>query len=65
MDDMEKTMIRLIAVAFALAVAASALATPLAPLHQPDGMITQVRPPTVRMHTWRRSGGRKYVCTDH
>ena len=51
MDDMEKTMIRLIAVAFALAVAASALATPLAPLHQPDGMITQVRPPTVRMPT--------------
>jgi hypothetical protein len=37
MDDMEKTMIRLIAVVFALAVATSALATPLAPLHQPDG----------------------------
>jgi hypothetical protein len=36
-------MIRLIAVAFALAVATSAQATPLAPLHQPDGMITQVR----------------------
>jgi hypothetical protein len=37
------TMIRLIAIAFALAVATSAQATPLAPLHQPDGMITQVR----------------------
>ena len=36
-------MIRLIAVAFALAVATSAQATPLAPLHQSDGMITQVR----------------------
>ena len=36
-------MIRLIAIAFALAVATSAQATPLAPLHQPDGMITQVR----------------------
>jgi hypothetical protein len=33
----------LIAVIFALAVATSAQATPLAPLHQPDGMITQVR----------------------
>ena len=36
-------MIRLIAVAFALVVATSAQAAPLAPLHQPDGMITQVR----------------------
>jgi hypothetical protein len=36
-------MIRLIAVAFALAFATSAQATPLAPLHQPDGVITQVR----------------------
>ena len=36
-------MMRLIAIAFALAVATSAQATPLAPLHQPDGMITQVR----------------------
>jgi putative N-acetylmannosamine-6-phosphate epimerase len=35
-------MIRLIAVAFALALATSAQAMPLAPLHQPDGMITQV-----------------------
>jgi hypothetical protein len=34
---------RLIAIAFALGVATSAQATPLAPLHQPDGMITQVR----------------------
>ena len=36
-------MIRLITVAFALVVSASAQATPLAPLQQPDGMITQVR----------------------
>jgi hypothetical protein len=36
-------MIRLIAVAaFALTVATSAQAMPLAPLHQPDGMTTQV-----------------------
>ena len=35
-------MIRLIAVAFALALSSSAQAMPLAPLHQPDGMITQV-----------------------
>ena len=36
-------MIRLIAVVFALAVATSAQAVSLAPLPQPDGMITQVR----------------------
>jgi hypothetical protein len=36
-------MIRLIAVAFALMVAASAQAMPVAPLHRPDGLITQVR----------------------
>jgi hypothetical protein len=36
-------MIRLVALAFALAVATSAQAMPVAPLHQPDGMITQVR----------------------
>jgi hypothetical protein len=36
-------MIRFIAVIFALAVATSAQATPLAPLHHPDSMITQVR----------------------
>ena len=34
---------RLIASAFAFAVATSAQAALLAPLHQPDGMITQVR----------------------
>ena len=39
-----RPMVRLIAVAaIALAVATSAQATPLAPLHQPDSMITQVR----------------------
>ena len=35
-------MIRLVAVAFALALATSAQAMPVAPLH-PDGMVTQVR----------------------
>jgi hypothetical protein len=37
-------MIRLIAIAFALTLAASAqAATPVVPLHQPVGMTTQVR----------------------
>jgi hypothetical protein len=37
-------MIRLLAVAaFTLAIATSAQAMSLAPLHQPNGMITQVR----------------------
>ena len=36
-------MIRLMAVAFALIVSASAQAAPLAPLHQPENMVTQVR----------------------
>jgi hypothetical protein len=36
-------MIRLIAVVFALGVTTSAQATSLAPLHQPDSVITQVR----------------------
>jgi hypothetical protein len=36
-------MMRLSAIAFALAVATSAQAALLAPLHQPDGMITQAR----------------------
>ena len=35
-------MIRLIAVAFALTLASSAQAMPVAPIHQPDGMTTQV-----------------------
>ena len=36
-------MTRLIAVAFVLIVSTSAQATPLAPLHQPENMVTQVR----------------------
>ena len=36
-------MIRFIAVAFALALATSAQAMSPPPLHQPDGMITQIR----------------------
>jgi len=39
----EKPMIRLIAVAFALVLATSVQAMPVAPLHQPEGMTTQVR----------------------
>ena len=43
-------MIRLISVAFVLAVATSAQAMSPAPLHQPDGMTTQARqpPPVLR-----------------
>ena len=36
-------MIRIIGFAFALVISTFAQAAPLAPLHQPDGMITQVR----------------------
>ena len=36
-------MIRLTAVVFALALATSVQAMPVTPLHQQDGMITQVR----------------------
>jgi hypothetical protein len=36
-------MIRLIAVAFALALASSAQAMPIAPPHPPDDMLTMVR----------------------
>jgi len=36
-------MIRIIAVAFVLALASSAQAIPLAPVQQPDSMITTVR----------------------
>jgi hypothetical protein len=51
-------MIRLIAfAAFALALATSAQAMPLAPLHQPDGMITQVR---YYGHGYRHYGYRHY-----
>jgi hypothetical protein len=39
----EMTMIRFIAVAFALALSTPAQAMSPAPLHQPDRMITQVR----------------------
>jgi hypothetical protein len=45
-------MIRLIAVAFALVVATSAQASPLAPLHQQDGMITQSAKHAVPVCTW-------------
>ena len=63
-------MIRLIAVtAFALAVATSAQAMSLVPLHQSDGMITQVREACGTGITWSmvpaaycRSPERRQVC---
>ena len=39
----EEAMIRIIGFVFALFVATSAQAMSLVPLHQPDGMVTQVR----------------------
>jgi hypothetical protein len=60
-------MIRFSAVIFALAVATSAQATPLAPLHQPDSMITQVREACGAhgqwsVHTYFRPSERRQVC---
>ena len=51
-------MIRLITVAFALVVSTSAQATPLAPLQQPDGMITQVRQACGAGMKWNNALGR-------
>ena len=54
-------MIRLIAFAvFALALATSAQALPRVPLHQPDGMTTQVRYYGYRHHGYRHYGYRPY-----
>ena len=50
-------MIRLIAVAFALAVATSAEAMSPAPLHEPDAMITQVRKARPARNCWRPQSG--------
>jgi hypothetical protein len=52
-------MIRLIAVAaFALALATTAQAVPVAPLHQADGMITQVRQSCGAGMRWNEALGR-------
>ena len=51
-------MIRLIAVAFALAVATSAQAMSPVPLHQADGMITQVRQACGAGMKWNNALGR-------
>jgi len=51
-------MIRLIAVAFALTVATSAQAMPLAPLHQEEGLITQVRQACGAGMKWNNALGR-------
>ena len=51
-------MFRFIAVAFALAVATSAQAMSPAPLHQPDGMITQVRQTCGAGMKWNNALGR-------
>ena len=54
-------MIRLIAfAAFALALATSAQAMPRVPLHQPDGMTTQVRYYGYRHYGYRHHGYRPY-----
>ena len=52
------TTLRLIAVAFALTVATSAQAMSPAPLHQPDGMITQVRQNCGAGMKWNNALGR-------
>ena len=58
-DSLEKTMIRLIAIAaFALAVATSAQAMSPAPLNQADGMITQVRQACGAGMKWNNALGR-------
>ena len=51
-------MIRFIAVAFALVLATSVQAMPVAPLHQPDGMITQVRQACGAGMKWNNALGR-------
>ena len=51
-------MIRFIAFAFALAVATSAQAMSPAPLHQADGMITQVRQACGAGMKWNNALGR-------
>ena len=51
-------MIRLIALSFALAVASSAQAMSPVPLHQADGMITQVRQNCGAGMKWNNALGR-------
>ena len=51
-------MIRLIAVAFALVVATTAQAMSPAPLHQSDGLITQVRQNCGAGMKWNNALGR-------
>ena len=54
-------MLRLIVfAAFALALATSAQAMPRVPLHQPDGMTTQVRYYGYRHYGYRHYGYRPY-----
>ena len=51
-------MIRLIAIAFALTLATAQATTPLAPLHGPDDMITQVRQACGAGMKWNNALGR-------
>ena len=51
-------MIRFIALAFGLALAASAQAMPVTPLYQPDGMVTQVRQNCGAGMRWNEALGR-------
>jgi hypothetical protein len=55
---MELTMIKFIAAIFVLAVATSAQAMSPAPLHQSDGMITQVRQNCGAGMKWNNALGR-------
>ena len=51
-------MIRLFAVAFVLALATSATAMPVTPLHQTDGTVTQVRQNCGAGMRWNNALGR-------
>ena len=56
-------MSRFVAVVFALAIATSAqAATPVAPLHQPDNMITQVRHACGAVCTWSMVSAGRLSC---
>jgi hypothetical protein len=55
-------MIRLIAVAFALTLATSAQAMPVAPLHQPDGLIIKFVTPAARVCTWSMVSAGRLSC---
>jgi hypothetical protein len=55
-------MIRLVAVGFVLTVATSALAMSPAPLHHPEGTITQVLTRAARVCTWSMGTAGRLLC---